>query len=183
MKDEEIIRMYFSRDERAIKATDEKYGSLLMRLSEKILGGRTDAEECLNDAYFGIWKSIPPERPESLRAYCCKVVRNLSFKRLGYNLAEKRSPHSEVSLEELEASLSCGENFSDFENVDFSIAVNEFLRDLKPEMRAAFLKRYYLMDSVPEIAADLGMSESKVKSLLLRARKRFIGYLNAKGDI
>lgn len=180
MEDEKIVELYFARDELAVSATQEKYGALLLSVSQKILREQSDAEECLNDAYLGIWDSIPPERPQSLIAYCCKVVRNLSFKRLEYNLAEKRSSHSAVPLDELEASLSDGDDIKAYENVDFSIVVNDFLQSLKPEMRIAFMKRYYFMDTVPEIAADLGVSESKVKSMLLRARKKYKSYL--KGE-
>lgn len=179
MEDEKIVELYFARDELAVSATQEKYGALLLSVSRKILG-QCDAEECLNDAYLGIWDSIPPERPLSLGAYCCKVVRNLSFKRLEYNLAEKRSPKSAVPLDELEASLSGGEDFKAYENIDFSIAVNDFLQSLKPEMRMVFMKRYYFADTVPEISADLGISESKVKSMLLRARKKYLSFL--KGE-
>lgn len=181
VNDEEIIELFFSRDELAITSAQEKYGPLLLKVALKILGERSDAEECLNDAYLALWGSIPPERPQNLAAYCCKIVRNLSFKRLEYNLAQKRSARSAVPLEELEASLSGGEDFAAYENVDFSIAVNDFLKSLKPEMRVVFMKRYYMTDSVPEIASDLGFSESKVKSMLLRARKKFKSYL--KGEL
>ena len=179
MEDEKIVELYFARNELALSATQEKYGALLLSAARRFLG-QCDAEECLNDAYLAVWGSIPPERPQSLLAYCCGIVRKLSFKRLEYNFAEKRSPKSAVPLDELEASLSGGEDFREYENIDFSIAVNKFLQSLKPEMRVVFMKRYYFADTVPEISADLGLSQSKVKSMLLRARRKYLNFL--KGE-
>lgn len=180
MEDKKIVELYFARDELAVTATQEKYGTLLKSLAVKILGDSESAEECLNDAYLALWSSIPPESPENLRAYSCKIVRNLAFKRLRYSLAEKRSVHSEVPLDELEASLSDGASQDAFSDVDFSILLNEFLGELKPESRKVFLKRYFFFDTVPEIAHDLGISESKVKSLLFRARSKFKSHILKK---
>lgn len=177
MEDKRIVELYLARDELAVSATHEKYGTLLLSIAGKILGDNAAAEECLNDAYLALWNSVPREEPINLRAYACKVVRNLAFKRLGFELAEKRSVRSKVPLEELEAALSDGEAYAAFEEVDFSILVNGFLHELKPESRKVFLKRYFFFDTVPEIACDLGISESKVKSLLFRARNKFKGYV------
>ena len=180
MDDKRIVELYFARDELAVSATREKYGTLLRSIAVKILGESGATEECLNDVYLALWNSIPPESPENLRAYSCKIVRNLAFKSLRYDLAEKRSVHSQVSLDELEASLSDGASQDAFENVDFSISINEFLGELKPQSRKVFLKRYFFFDTVPEIARDLGMSESKVKSLLFRARNKFKSHILRK---
>lgn len=181
LEDKRIVELYFARDELAVSATREKYGTLLKSIAMKILGESESAEECLNDVYLALWNSIPSESPENLRAYSCKIVRNLAFKRLRYDLAEKRSAHAEVSLDELEASLSDGASQKSFDDVDFSILINEFLVELKPESRKVFLKRYFFFDTVPEIAQDLGISESKVKSLLFRARGKFKSHILKKG--
>lgn len=180
VEDKQIIELYFARDELAVSATQEKYGGLLSGIALKILGESQAAEECINDAYLSLWRTIPPESPENLRAYSCKIVRNTAFNQLRYSLAEKRSVHSEISLDELEETLSDGISPQAFENVDFSIVVNEFLEGLKPEARKVFLKRYFFLDTIPQIAADMGISESKVKSLLFRARARFKSHILGK---
>lgn len=180
VEDKQIIELYFARDELAVSATQEKYGGLLSGIALKILGESQAAEECINDAYLSLWRTIPPESPDNLRAYSCKIVRNTAFNQLRYNLAEKRSVHAEISLDELEETLSDGISPQAFENVDFKIVVNEFLEGLKPEARKVFLKRYFFLDTVPQIAADMGISESKVKSLLFRARARFKSHILGK---
>ena len=181
MEDEKIVELYLQRSEFAIEATQQSYGNLLITVAKKITKSDDDAAECLNDALLNLWNNIPPARPQNLRAYSCKVVRNLAFKRLTYKLAEKRSVNSELPLDELEAVLPDGDADAQFQDIDFSLLLDRFLRGLKPESRVVFLKRYFFMDTVPEIAKDLKMSESKVNSLLWRARNKLKKDLYEKG--
>lgn len=52
--DEEIVRLYFDRDEAAIRETDRKYGKFLFGIANNILHDRLDCEECRNDTYLGV---------------------------------------------------------------------------------------------------------------------------------
>ena len=173
LEDEKIVGLFLARNELALSAAEQKYGKLLISVSRRVLGSEEDAAECLNDALFALWSRIPPESPRDLRAYACKIIRNISFDRLKRSLAQKRSKDSEAQLDELEASLSDGSAQEEFDRAEFSILLDGFLRQLRPESRVVFLKRYFFLDSEPQIAADLGMSLSKVKSLLHRARSKF----------
>lgn len=172
MDDEKIIELFSVRSENALRAVREKYGSLMLGVAKKITGSEADAEECLNDALLNLWKSIPPAAPRSLRAYSCQVIRNLAFKRLTYSLAEKRNANSNVAFDELETVIFDGEAEAKLENVDFSVLLDGFLRSLGKESRVVFMKRYFFMDSIEEISRDLNISQSKVKSLLWRARQK-----------
>lgn len=174
LDDEKIVGLYFARDELALSETEEKYGHLLKSIVTKALGSGADADECMSDIYLSLWSSIPPARPESLRAYACAIARNLSFKKLSYNLAKKRSADLSVSFDELEASLTNDAFAESIKKIEFREFFNRFLQSLRKESRVVFLKRYYFLDSIPEIAADLNITEGKVKSLLFRARKKFI---------
>ena len=91
--DEKIIEMFFERSEQAIQELDDKYGKICYALSHNIVGSRQDAEECVNDAYLGAWNAIPPVKPDPLRAYICKIVRNISLKIYYRKQAAKRSSH------------------------------------------------------------------------------------------
>ena len=81
LDDTQIVELYFARDEQAIQETSLKYGRLCHRIACNILNDATLAEECVNDTYLGIWKAIPPARPTSLKAFVCRIARNLSIKR------------------------------------------------------------------------------------------------------
>ena len=58
MQDLGIIDLFFARDEQAIKETDAKYGKLCHRVAYNVLHSNEDAEECVNDAYMGVWNAI-----------------------------------------------------------------------------------------------------------------------------
>ena len=51
-------------------------------------------------------------------------------------------------------------------------ALNRYLSQMNPEVRAIVVQRYVRALSVKEIAELYGFSESKVKMTLLRARKQ-----------
>ena len=66
MDDQRILALYWERDERAIEETRNKYGRLCEGIAFNVLKCREDAEECVNDAYLGVWNAIPPHRPKHL---------------------------------------------------------------------------------------------------------------------
>lgn len=179
MEDERIIELFNSRDEHAVSAVEEKYGRLLFGVAKRLLRFDSDAEECLNDALLAMWETIPPERPDSLRAYAMRLIRNISLDRLKYDLADKRSRDLAVPLSEFESILP---DSATLERVDFSILLDGFLSTLHKDARVIFVRRYVFFDTVADIAADLGVSQSKVKSSLMRTRKRFKSFMGEKGS-
>ena len=96
MEDTQIIALYWQRSSDAIRASEEAYGAYCFTVANRIVDNREDAEECVNDAWLGAWNSIPPQRPDPLRAYVCRIVRNLSLKKLRANSALKRSSSSSM---------------------------------------------------------------------------------------
>ena len=103
MKDQQIIDLYFARDEQAIVETDKEYGAACMRISLNILNSRPDAEECVSDTYLGVWNSIPPQRPAHFGAFVCRIARNLSLKRFRDLHRQRRNRDLEVAMEDLAA--------------------------------------------------------------------------------
>lgn len=178
MDDDQIIELYFSRDEQAIRETQNKYGQLCIGIAQKILSRREDAEECVNDAYLCLWDQIPPLRPQHLPAYLCKIVRNLSLKRMQYNNAEKRSEKMTVSLEELECIIPAAPVQDD---LWLREKINAYLHSEKPQNRKVFIRRYFFFDSIAGIAAMYSLNENKVKSILFRCRNRLQAYLEKEG--
>lgn len=102
MDDAKIIELFFERSEQAIRELDVKYGKICHNISYNIVNNRQDAEECVNDAYFGVWNAIPPLHPNSLLPYIVKTVRNISLKRYWRKEAAKRSGGYSIALEEIE---------------------------------------------------------------------------------
>ena len=79
MEEQEIVNLYWERDETAISATAKKYGAYCFSIARNILSIDQDAEECVNDAYNQAWNSIPPLRPNKLDAWLGRVVRNIAI--------------------------------------------------------------------------------------------------------
>jgi RNA polymerase sigma-70 factor (ECF subfamily) len=179
--DKKIIELYFARSEDAIAETDKKYGAYCVSIARSILNSAEDAEECVNDAYLGVWNSIPPQVPRVFSAFVGRIVRNLALNRLAMLSASKRSRTAEVVYEEAEELIpdTKGEDIST--EIHLRDAVNGFLATLSKRTRIVFMRRYWYFCSVAEIAEGMGMTEANVKVLLLRTRKKFKAYLEKEG--
>lgn len=183
MEDEHIIELYFARSEAAIVETSAKYGAFFRGISRNILNSEQDAEECVNDAYLSAWNSIPPKRPDNLRAYIARIVRNLSLNRWNkLNAAKRGGGEVPLALEELEGCIPAADTVQrETDRAELAGVLNSFLRGLGGEKRDVFLKRYWYLVPVKEIAEQYGMSESKVKSMLLRTRGKLREFLEKEG--
>lgn len=183
MQDDKIVALYWQRDENAIRETEQKYGRYLSRIAHNILSDVEDSREAVNDTYLKAWNSMPPHRPDVLATYLGKITRQLSidiFRRR--NREKRRASEYALSLSELEECV-CGSNTTE-QDVDLHLlaeAINTYLYALTPQARNTFVGRYYYMDSIKEVAAYYGMSESAVKSILFRIRQGLKNYLEQEG--
>lgn len=182
MDDEKIIALFFQRSQQAIQALDHKYGSLCHSLSYRIVNSRQDAEECVNDAYLGMWNAIPPARPNPLRSYLLKIVRNLSLHRYWHTAAAKRNSHYTIALQEVESCLP-GRNHVEEEMDARELAriIEAFLDTLTPENRVIFLRRYWFSDPYKDIARRVGLSEKTVSVRLSRTREKMKQFFLEQG--
>lgn len=174
MEDGDIIELYMRRNEEAIVRTENKYGGLCRSVARRILEDIRDTEECVSDTWLRTWNAIPPDRPDSLRAYLARITRNLAVDRYNYNMAAKRSTALTDAFEELEPWLAEGRGDPDAEldASELRRVLNGFLRRQNTEARVFFLRRYWYGESVKEIAEECRVTESKVKTSLFRTRER-----------
>ena len=177
MNDQEIISLYFDRNEQAIAETDKKYGQTCMQVSMNVLRSHPDAEECVNDTYIHTWNAIPPTRPHSLCAFLCRIVRNLSLNRLKELTAAKRSRDLTVSFEELEACIPMPDEHSP----ELAALLEDFLRSEGETDRVLFVGRYWFACGVEELAKRTGLTQKAVHMRVFRTRERLRAYLEEKG--
>lgn len=179
MDEDQIINLYWSRQEEAIAETDKKYGAFCRQIAFHILYDREDSEECVNDTYFNAWNTIPPKRPEKLSTFLGKITRNLALSRYRRDHARKRGGGEvPLALEKLESCIPGGKNPEEIiVGKQLTQMLNRFLKELDRENRIIFLQRYWMLRPVKEIACLYGMSESKVKMSLLRTRNKLRTYL------
>lgn len=182
MEDGKIIELFFRRSEQAIHELDVKYGALCHHLSLNIVGDRQDAEECVSDAYLGMWNTVPPARPDLLPAYLCKLVRNISLKLCRRKHASKRNSAYDVALSELETCLPAAQTVeSEIETKELSHIIESFLNTLTVENRVIFMRRYWFSDTYTEIAGRTGLTEKNVSVRLTRIRRQLKQYLQERG--
>lgn len=183
MEDNQIIQLYFDRAEQAIRETDTKYGGYCYSIAWNILSSAEDAEESVSDTYLAAWNAMPPRRPRVLSAFLGKITRNIALDRWRKYRAFKRGGGQiELALEEL------GECVSGEESVENALirreilaGIERFLESLTQTERMVFLCRYWYLDSTEEIAEKSGFTVSKVKSMLLRIRRRLYARLQEEG--
>lgn len=183
MQDEEIIALYWQRDEAAIERTAQTYGPFLSGIAWQILRNRQDSEESVNDTYLKAWDAMPPHRPQRLAAFLARIVRQLSIDRLRGSTRQKRGGGGYAeSIDELGECVPGG--LTPAQQADLRLlgqTVSAYLRTLPERTRTVFVRRYFYLDPIRQIAAGCGMSEQAVKSLLHRTRIGLRDHLTQEG--
>ncbi len=183
MDDTEIIELYRSRSAQAINETSAKYEAYCYRIAYNILSCREDSQECVNDAYLAAWNTIPPKSPAILSAYLGKLTRNVSLDRWKRRNACKRGG-GEVALamEEMGECITDGDTpEKTYEKKELAAFFNRFLQTLAETERKIFLARYWYFEPTGSIAKCFGFSETKVRSMLHRIRKRLRTAMEKEG--
>ena len=182
MEDQKIVELFFERSEQAIDELAKKYGRACMTMATNILSDRRDAEECINDAYLGVWNTVPPQRPAPLLSYLLRILRNLAVNRYHANTAAKRNSSYDVALEELENCLSGGTSAEDaLDARELGRMINRFLAGVDADSRVLFLRRYYWADSIPVLARHFHTSSHNISVRLSRLRGKLKKYLIQEG--
>ena len=181
MEDADIIDLYFARNEDAIRQTDISYGRRLNILAQRMLHSREDAEESVSDTYLQAWNTIPPQRPTHFYAYIAKICRNFALKKLDWKNAQKRKAEIVALTQEMESCIPDTARENELDARELGRLLDAFLRTQTPENQMVFLRRFWYADTVGEIAARYGISESAVHMRLNRTKNRLSAYLAKEG--
>ena len=183
LTDEQIVELYWQREERAIKATDEKYGKYLLTIAYNIVHDKLDSEECLNDTYLGTWNSIPPARPSAFQAFISKIMRCAAVNKFKSNHAQKRVPSElTVALDEMDDFITYEKTVEE-ERITSELArvISEYLDSLDENSATMFICRYYYADKVDDIADMMKIHRSTVFRGLADMRKGLKEKLQKEG--
>ena len=182
MDDKHIVYLFNERSEQAIGELAKKYGKLINKIARNILSNFDDAEECENDTYLACWDTIPPEQPQRLISYVCRIARNKAISKYRSANAEKRNSSYDVSLDELTEFLAARETADDkLQAEEMGKAINRFLSEQKKEDRVMFVRRYWFSESVADIARLMDCSENRVSVQLFRLKEKLHCYLRKEG--
>lgn len=178
MDDIKIIELFFLRSEQAIAETKAKYNSLCMKIATAILLNIEDSEECVSSSYLKLWNAIPPKNPASLCGYLCKTVRNTAL-----SVFKKISRYSyDEQYDELDEVIPSDKTVEqEYDSKELGGLINSFLEKTKRKSREIFVARYYFNMSIKQISDEFDMSETAVRSRLLRTRAELREYLSERG--
>ncbi len=181
--DEQIVELYWARDEKAIQFTDDKYGQFLYRIAYNILHDGLDCEECQNDTYNGIWNSIPPNRPEVFSIFISKIMRNIAGMRFRERTRKKKiSSEMTVCLDDLQDTLH-SENSSETEYLAKELGkhINDYLATITDRQQYVFIGRFYMGDKLEVIAEELNVNISTVYREVEKIKQGLKSHLERNG--
>lgn len=183
MEDQEIVDKIWERKEEGLTDLTSKYEAYCCSISYGILRNHEDSAECVNDTWLRVWNAIPPSRPENLPAFLAKVVRNLSLNCYEKKHAKKRGEGVvNVLLDELEQCIPGNNQIEEHLNHQHLVeCIQNFLKKQSKQKRQIFMRRYFYMDDIKEVATKMGMREGSVKSALSRMRKELCSDLEKEG--
>ena len=183
MTDENIVRLYWDRNEQAITESSDKYGAYCHSIAKNILFDQSDAEECVNDTWMHAWNAMPPNEPSILSTFLGKITRNISFDLYKKLHREKRGGRNiDLVLDELAEIVSGNDDVEKhYEEEELKREINEFLKGESEEKRRMFVLRYWYADSVIDIAKRFETGENNVSVTLNRMRNKLKSYLSERG--
>ena len=182
MDDSKIIELFYERSEQAIIELSNKYGAICNKVADNILNNRLDSEECVNDTYMSAWNSMPEERPNLLAPFLAAITRNHALDLYRKNHSLKRGAgETALALDELLDMAGAENTEASVDEALLSQHINTFLSGLEKQSRMIFVRRYFYVDSLVQIADAYSMSESAVKSQLFRIRQKLKEYLDKEG--
>ena len=174
MDDRRIVELFLERSEEAILETDIKYGRYCHKIAFNVLGNDEDSEECVNDAYMRAWGSIPPNEPDSMASYIGRITRNLALDKLRQKQSDKRgNGEVPVVLDELAECVSGHDELERRQDsAEIAAAIDSFLDELNSVERGVFMRRYWMMEPIADVANRYDISVSKTTTMLFRLRNR-----------
>lgn len=183
MDDRRIVELFLERSEEAILETDIKYGRYCHKIAFNVLGNDEDSEECVNDAYMRAWGSIPPNEPDSMASYIGRITRNLALDRLRQKQSDKRgNGEVPVVLDELAECVSGHDELERRQDsAEIAAAIDSFLDELNSVERGVFLRRYWMMEPIADVANRYDISVSKTTTMLFRLRNRLKKHFMKEG--
>ena len=182
MDDRQIVDLYFKRSETAITETDKKYGKYCHYIAKNILNNNEDAEEVVNDTYLKTWNTVPPKEPIPLKPYVGMISRHLSLNTYNKRQMKKRGKRVMEAIDELSECVPPAAQSSDMvDDLALQEALNEFLMALPPIPQKMFVRRYWYMASIDEIAKAYQVPKNTVKVTLMRVREGLKRWLIDEG--
>lgn len=184
-EDRTILEGICRGEQDAFRRLFDKYGTYVVAVTVKVAGGalqEQDIEEISSDVFAKLWKKGPELRLSngSLKNLIGVMARNCTLNAL-------RSKNRSLADQLDEETVSCPSAFCSsaedrYMEQETAAALWEVINALDKLDRELFLRRYFYMERVTDIARDREMNEKTVSSRLARARRKLQDAVGKRGE-
>ena len=167
MDEGKILKRLKAGDEAALGWFIERYTGYVSGIVHSLIGqalGQADIEEVTADVFLAMWESREKLRPGKVRPWLSAVARNTALKRL-------RQCSVELPFEEDILVINSPGPETEYSEKELAQIVRRAVDSLPYPEREIFLRHYYYGQKVKDIARQLGLNESTVKTKLRRGRE------------
>lgn len=178
MEDQELLVGIQNKKEDYYEILVDKYMRYVGAIVSKVAGNRLgnhDIEEICADTFIKIWtnaENIQLTRG-SLKPYMAIVARNHTL-----NVLRAKEKRLEEELEEDILTYESAENLVVLKEEKNKI--NKLIADLPEPDREIFIRRYFYMEKVKDIARRIGMTEKAVSARISRTKDKLQTRLKEK---
>lgn len=176
----ELIARLKKGDRSAFAEMVEQYSTAIYRIGWRFTNNALDAEDVLQETFIKAYKALPDfEGRSSLATWLYRIAVNeslMTLRKHNPNMVSIDEKVSEDDTDESENDLAMADWCCLPEDVLLSDEARKFLDDtvgkLPDSLRSVFILRDIEGLSIRETANTLGLTETNVKTRLLRARMR-----------
>lgn len=167
MTEREVLRNLKRGDPEALGWFIDRYTPYVITVICNVIGGRMstcDIEEAASDVFLAFWQNAGKVRPLSVKGYLGTIARNRAknkLRQLGldYGLEEETLAVDGITPEQI------------FQQKELQETVRSCVLGMEEPDREIFLRHYYYHQKTQQIAQEMGMNHSTVRSRLRRGRE------------
>ena len=179
LEDESLLTRLQTHDEQALEYLIEQYGSFVLATIRAVGRGvlnSADVEEIAAQTFLNLWNAAAKIDLEkgTIKSYLGAVARNTARSRV-------RSLRPVFPVAEDYLSAEDQQLYHELERRERCDLVRQALTFLEPATKEIFLRYYYQRQKIAQIAEELEMNQSKVKSRLARGRDVLRRVLKERG--
>lgn len=173
LTEEQALRQMKQGSQDALAWFIQRYGAYVSTIIHNIIGQRmsnADVEEVASDVFLALWNNAGKILPNAARSWLATVARNTARSRL-------RRASDTLPLDEEAVIVDDRTPEATLERREQAVRVRMALLSLNPVDREVFLRFYYYYQKTGDIAADMGLNESTVRTKLNRGRAKLRDFL------
>lgn len=173
LTEEQALRQMKQGSQDALAWFIQRYGAYVSTIIHNIIGQRmsnADVEEVASDVFLALWNNAGKILPNAARSWLATVARNTARSRL-------RRASDTLPLDEEAVIVDDRTPEATLERREQAVRVRMALLSLNPVDREVFLRFYYYYQKTADIAADMGLNESTVRTKLNRGRAKLRDFL------